>query len=389
MGFTSDSGRADALENAILNNDYFQSLLNDLNVHVARVRVGDSTRTFTAFVSMKVALATNRNRQSGANNKESGISDLFGEELSQNIHYGLAEAQILDLSPGQDKATLKKRVWRAFTLGWADLRERRDRVVISRIDLMTRSEFAQLVSAFSGKGVVLSIHGYANSFDKAIRSSALGMHKAKVDRLELLPVLFSWPSRGKASAYLRDTAVAENSERALQEVVELVCRAATNREVDILSHSHGNKILVRSLVETSHKTVRNSPPLKRLILVEPDVDQEFFRQRADVLMKTSEQVIIYHSKNDRALSLASFLFESARLGKEGVPIETLERNSWDRIQVIDASLVARGLSKHAPHLESPEVISDIYHLLRGMKPRERFHLRHLNTGNWQMMPADA
>ena len=31
------------------------------------------------------------------------------------------------------------------------------------------------------------------------------------------------------------------------------------------------------------------------------------------------------------------------------------------------------------HLESPEVISDIYHLLRGMKANERFHLRQVDV----------
>ena len=90
------------------------------------------------------------------------------------------------------------------------------------------------------------VHGYANNFDDAIRSSARSVHKTKIDQLALLPVLFSWPSRGKKMVYLPDTAAAEDSEYALQDLLGLVSKAVGGREIDILAHSHGTKILVRS-----------------------------------------------------------------------------------------------------------------------------------------------
>jgi esterase/lipase superfamily enzyme len=125
-------------------------------------------------------------------------------------------------------------------------------------------------------------------------------------------MIFSWPSQDTLVRYLPDTTAAENSEYALHDFLHLVASAAIGREVDVMAHSHGNKLLVRSLC-SDKRTSTSENALKRLILVEPDVDQEFLRQRAASLAAVSEQIIIYHSRNDRALALAAFLFDSKAL----------------------------------------------------------------------------
>jgi len=157
----------------------------------------------------------------------------------------------------------------------------------------------------------------------------------------------------------------------------------------VLAHSHGNKILVRSLC-SDKRAFAAANRLTRLILVEPDVDQKFLEERAASLGEISEQIVIYHTVDDRGLALAGFLFNSIRAGQRGLTSKTDGTGPMNRVEVIDASRVARGLSRHSPHLESPEVISDIYHLLRGMKPNERFHLRQVDgrSGHWEMVPIE-
>jgi esterase/lipase superfamily enzyme len=135
---------------------------------------------------------------------------------------------------------------------------------------MESPQFKQLVTAFAGHGAIVMVHGYANSFDDAVTASTLGVYRGKLDQLQLLPILFSWPSRGSTLRYLPDTAAAENSEYALQDLLQLVATARSGREVDVLAHSHGNKILVRSLSNSKHSGARNPYRLKHLILVEPD-----------------------------------------------------------------------------------------------------------------------
>ena len=311
--------------------------------------------------------------------------------MSQETHYGLAEVLIQDLSEGQQKANLLKRIWRRASSIIGESNNGRGKIIVQQIDLIGVQEFVRLTTEFAGKGTILMVHGYANSFDDAIQSSARAVYKIKIDHLEFLPILFSWPSRGSTTAYLPDTNSAENSEFALRGLLDDLVSGPTNRrEVNVLAHSHGTKILVRSLCEKSQDRAAISHRLKRLILVEPDVDEEFLRQRVDTLANASEQIVIYHSKNDRALRVAELLFNSVRAGRAGLPNRLQEAAVMsDAIEVIDASQVAMGLSKHAPHIESPEVMNDIYHLLRGENPSQRFYLKMTDreSRRWQMVRA--
>jgi esterase/lipase superfamily enzyme len=389
MSFAVRSEQTTILEDAILTDLHFQSLLNVLNTHIALVRTQGAARTYSAFYEIMVALATNRERQSGRFDAVDGVSELFGGNASHEMHYGLVTVLIFDLSKGQGKENMVKRAWRRVSFDLFNLRAHRSKVVVQKIDLMKCPEFERLVTAFAGQGAIVMVHGYANSFDDAVRASAFGAYKGKLHQLQLLPILFSWPSRGAVLRYAPDIKAAENSEYAFQDLLRLVTGARKDREIDILAHSHGNKILVRALSSLQHSRASPSYRLKHLILVEPDIDQVFLSQRVGQLAETSEHIVIYHSENDLPLRAASSVFGGVRVGQYGLPQTIGAPGIIDQFEVIDASRVARGLSKHAPHLESPEVISDIYHLLCGMKPNDRFHLRLVDArlGRWQVMPS--
>lgn len=392
LTFTAKSDKGRDLDNAILSNPRFQYLLDDLNTHTAIVRSQGITRTYCAFYELKVALATNRQPQAGMIDQETGVTDLFGDEAGQGqgqgMTYGLAEVEVQDLSKSQPKESLMRRVWRRISSSAGEMRIGLGRIIVRKVNLFEKAEFQQMISGFKGRGLLLMVHGYANSFDDAMKSCARSVYKTKIDKLGLLPVLFSWPSRGKTVAYLPDTASAEDSEFALHDLLNLIAHASENREIDILAHSHGNKILVRSLCSKRYGADSDPLHLRRLILIEPDVGQNFLNERIETLAASSEQIIIYHSRNDRALMFAEFLFGKIRAGQAGV-VANGPSQTPDRLEVIDASLVAAGLSKHAPHVEASEVISDIHHLLRGIKPENRFNLRDngAGTGHWEVVPG--
>ena len=345
---------------------------------------------FCAFNKLEIALATNRNLQDCVVNSVTGVTDLFGGEFSRQTYYGLAEVWIQDLSQDQAKESRLKRVWRLLSPNWNEFRERRGRVLVPKIELKGKPDFIAYLRELTRNGALITVHGYANSFDHAIHDCARVLHQAGLDRLQLLPIVFSWPSRGKIQQYLPDENAAENSVHALQDFLSLLARAAGGREVDVMAHSHGGKILVSSLTQAKRSEDADSCRLKRLILVASDLDQEWLNQRVDTLAKVIDQIVIYHSANDRALSVTSFLFDSIRVGQHGLPVGQSDAHTADRVEVIDASRIAKGLAKHTPHLDCPEVMSDIYHLLRGMKPHERFHLRPLDVCArcWQITPSD-
>jgi esterase/lipase superfamily enzyme len=206
MGFTATADQASVLDKAISTDRRFQNLLNDLNAHTALIRTHDTTQTYCAFHEIKVALATNRRKEASSVDDKGSVTGLFGSETSKDVSYGIVSVDIEDRSKGQPKASLLKRVWRQFDIG--DTHPGIGAIVIRRVELIPSHYFKALIANFEGKGTMLMIHGYANSFDDAIRSCARGIYQTRIDQLELLPILFSWPSRGTASAYLPDMAAA-------------------------------------------------------------------------------------------------------------------------------------------------------------------------------------
>ena len=221
-----------------------------------------------------------------------------------------------------------------------------------------------MIRQYTGNGVIIYIHGFANTFDSAIRSVATTIHRGDIGHLKLLPMVFSWPSAGNVIDYFRDTRAAEDSERAFKELLALVRSVINGGEIDIFAHSHGNKLLVRALAGIGDKQC-----IRQLILVEPDIGQEFMSLQIGELAKLCENIAIYCSENDIALKFSEFIYGSTRAGQVGLGESEKSPELENRLEVIDASLVTRGLLKHAPH-ESPEVLSDIYHLLLGMRPNQ-------------------
>jgi hypothetical protein len=191
LDFTASKGDDSILENAILNDNRFQSLLNDLNAHAVLVITKNISRTYCAVHEVKLAFATNRDLQTPSYNIEDGVTGLFGAEGSEDTTYGLAEVDVQDLTKGQSKGNLLKRVWRLLTVTSHQLRIGQGRTIFKKFDRLTSAEFERVVSEFQGAGALAIVHGYANTFDDALKSTCKFVHQSIVDKLKILPVLFS------------------------------------------------------------------------------------------------------------------------------------------------------------------------------------------------------
>ena len=66
MEFTTQQERGAILDAAILADTHFQSLLNELNAHIAILRTQDTMHTYAAFHKTKIGLATNRKKMRGS-----------------------------------------------------------------------------------------------------------------------------------------------------------------------------------------------------------------------------------------------------------------------------------------------------------------------------------
>ena len=373
--------RATAVERAISEDPDIQRSLNKMPAHEVGVQTSDVEYTFRAYNDLTFAIATNRKLASKLPKAGAEPRGLFGGGDSSYISYGVTDMSISDMAKDQPTETLVKRVWRARP---RLLGGRRDHhIYIRKFDVYgSVDKFRTAVQPHMGKGAVVMVHGYANTFDGALDGFALAVHRERLPELQLLPVMFSWSAVGNPVLYDPDVNAAENSELQLLEVLDLLSGISGSAPLNVLAHSHGNKLLVRALTTKKKGRKDKSHWLKRIVLSEPDIDRKFLEDRASLLADAADRIVLYHSKNDRALWVAEVLFDSVRAGRQGVRPEKLDADTAKRLEIIDATDVSVGLMRHAPHIESAEVITDLHYLFLGQPPEERFLLRKVSAARW-------
>jgi esterase/lipase superfamily enzyme len=356
-----------------------QRALNEARMHLVRVKSPRADVTLRPYNDIDLAIITNRNRMDTPTNDD--MRGLFGTERGAPS-YGFAKVSISDLSKRQPRESLGKRIWRKAK---GIVKSDKDHEVVRReMKLYKPSEFADVVKQTIGKGLVTAIHGYANDFDDAFDGWTLALHRARLRDLDLLPLIFSWPAGDSAVRYARDTNWAAKSELDLLKTLDFLSETCGSKPPSVIAHSHGNMLLVRSLTTAVTGRAEKRRWLDRLVLVEPDVDQEFLEEeeRFKTLANAANHIALYHSKNDVALKFASMIFDSVRAGQEGLKVAD---DTQGQLEIIDATRVAAGVTRHAPHIDSPDVISDLYYLFQGQKAEQRYGLRPLSGSRWELV----
>ena len=92
------------------------------------------------------------------------------------------------------------------------------------------------------RNVFLFIHGFNTMFAEAVYRGAQLAHDSKAPGV---PVLFTWASRGKATAYVYDLNSATAARDALEHTLRLLL-ASNAEEVNVLAHSMGNWVTVEA-----------------------------------------------------------------------------------------------------------------------------------------------
>jgi esterase/lipase superfamily enzyme len=345
--------------------------LNKARIDMIRLCSPEGLSSFAAYYEMQVGLCTNRVLQI-AKISEDGLKDQFGNTLAENgeLNFGIAEVLILDRSDDQSSANIFSRVWRkVFSPG--DFLTADDKVHVSKINILDKLAFSRSVADAAVKRFMTSLHGVANTFDDSLVATVLLSHRAQLRKLELFPLLFSWPSKGEITHYLPDTNTGEKSEEALATYLECIDGNCTGRAHSVIAYSHGGKILVRAFDQLSVRQSRMSP-ITRVLFVASDIDGTYFVEKASVVARWTKSQVVYYSKKDKALFISGLMFDSKRLGKNGVSKTDVSKlNSMD---VIDVTGVSGGLAHHAPHVESTEVLDDIHQCLMGVAAKERLRL---------------
>lgn len=303
------------------------------------------------YISIPIYYGTNRNMIS--DNKD----NLFGGKWTNEIKYGYYKASIPDghkLGELEQAGIIQKIKGQSYDpTKYFNILENQNLTKEQFLTLLAKSmENENKDQAF------IFIHGYNNSFE----SSALRTAQLFYDlKYKGIPIMYSWPSTGKAIGYFKDGNNIEKSSALFQTFIQDIAENNPDKKLNLIAHSMGNRLLV----ETINNLQKTHPNIKfeNIIMAAPDVGRNDFRNNYDdQIIESAHKINLYCSKKDKALNLSKFLNFQRRLGL--VDSKTYVNKPLQTIDVTNAGKCKDMLS-HTCFAQSEQIINDIKALLNG------------------------
>jgi esterase/lipase superfamily enzyme len=161
---------------------------------------------------------------------------------------------------------------------------------------------AQLAKRPPGRRkVFLFIHGFNTMFAEGLYRLAQLAHDSKAPGV---PVLFTWASRGKPTAYVYDLNSATSARDGLEHTLRLLL-SSNAEEVNVLAHSMGNWVTVEAFRQIKISgDLSHADKIGYVFLAAPDIDIDVFKSQMRRFGKPRKPFYIILSQDDRALFLS-------------------------------------------------------------------------------------
>jgi esterase/lipase superfamily enzyme len=159
----------------------------------------------------------------------------------------------------------------------------------------------ELLAGRPGRRVLVFVHGYNNRFEEAVYRLAQIAHDSHAPAV---PLLFTWPSRGKLLAYTYDRESATYSRDALEEVLQKLVRDPQVGDIAILAHSMGNWVALETLRQMSIRDRGLPKKIGAVMLAAPDVDVDVFQRQIETIEAPSTKFSLFVSQDDKALAVS-------------------------------------------------------------------------------------
>jgi len=329
---------------------------------------------------MRVYFATNRDPDS--HRTPTRFSGSFSSRGVESLRFGYCEVQMTDAG----RATVSS-IWVAP--------EQMDNPAAPLGSVTVLSALRDLMS--EGQDALVFVHGFNVEFAEAVEDAAVMASLYSRGATELIPIVFSWPSRGTLSGYIDDRSSARASAqafgRALMKVADYLAGIPASqicgRRIHCLCHSMGNLVLRYGLQRARSFTPGTLPTLfTELILIAADEDADAFDldYKLAPAAEIAKRITVYCNRNDVALTVSDKLkFNPARLGQNG-PMRP--HNLPGDVSVVDVTdlagditevrtteaLLAHKLQQHRYHTYNEDVAADIRKVLQGI-PQDRIGLK--------------
>ncbi|MBI3916077.1 MAG: TRAP transporter substrate-binding protein DctP [Betaproteobacteria bacterium] len=229
--------------------------------------------------------------------------------------------------------------------------------------------FARVPPAMPAKAPLLYVHGFANTFDDALRRAAWTGWNAK------RPVVaFAWASQGKGTPgdYRIDQETADKSREMLALLLDrLGHEYDTRTDVDIVVHSMGARLTLGALEALDNKNVPGKAlKFRQLVLVAPDVASESLKKSWKSLIKYFEnKATLYISDHDLALGISREFMNPDEGPRAGLAPPVLIADNIESIFIGPNDFSFTG---HSYHVANGVIADDIFEVLRyGTRAQER------------------
>jgi esterase/lipase superfamily enzyme len=241
--------------------------------------------------------------------------------------------------------------------------------VTLKANLIDRAEamawFNRSVAKVPKRRVLVFIHGFNNRFDDAVFRFAQIVHDSQAP---VVPVLFTWPSRGSVLAYGYDRESSTYSRNALESVLKSLAQDPDVGEISVLAHSMGNVVTLEALRQMAIRDGRVAPKIRNVVLAAPDVDVDLARAAVTDMGPTRPRFTLLVSQDDRALAVSRRVWgDAVRLGAIDPDQEPYRSDlQQSNIAVINLTKLASGDGlNHSKFAQSPEVVQLIGRQLAG------------------------
>ena len=248
--------------------------------------------------------------------------------------------------------------------------------------------WARELQAAGREQAFIYVHGFETTFDEAARRTAQLAYDLDFDLQEDfrgVPMLYSWPSRGKLEAYAADYDASFESIDAFNLFLDVVKKQAGMRRVHVIAHSMGNRVVAEALYARGQ---RAEPLVDQLVLAAPDVWASRFRNRfLRTLPNLAARVTLYVSDQDRALVASSRIrMDEPRAGQVAGGLLEASRGV-ERFDAVNASTLRTDFLGHGYYANSGSMLGDIYCLLKGTPATGRPLLAVAGSA-WQFRPPE-
>lgn len=201
------------------------------------------------------------------------------------------------------------------------------------------------------------VHGFNTRFDAAVFRFAQFVNDTDAD---LIPVLFSWPSRGRILDYVYDRESTNFSRSDLAYVLASAARSSEVDEVVVLAHSMGAWLTMEALRDLALRDGRVPAKITNVVLASPDLDIDVFERQMQELGPVRPQVTIFVSRNDHALGLSRLIAgQVTRIGAVDVtnPAYKARLEGTTGVTVLDLTALKGGDAlNHSKFATSPDMV---------------------------------